>query len=456
MDHLPLIALCCAALFAVLTLLRMPALFRRWGAVRQVYGRIPWSLARQMLWNTRKSPMSFPVKTTFLCIPFTLAGAIRFAAYGDPVEYFLAGFAVQIYALVRTADVILPPTIMLLGTSVQEVTHTLAHLNALLPAHRTVALLQPRERLPFDVVQGFYFNNLRTAHAYEWRSIVFHLMDVVPVIVIDAPGNSAAVAEEIKRIKARGYQSRAVFVGEGGRREGASARVPRDRLAPWIASHLARLTDAGERSGRQDEIAAMLAYVPLRFRDPQTVYDMVTKARYIEDYEVGRFVVRQLGTEPEWSATPLLEDLPPEAQRGAELCMLRTSRGLDEVRTLLIGALEWVAQNPDPASAFNAASAHNKFGRLARLEGKWDEAIRECSDAAAQFERLTGDPDRLSVLGELSVAHFTLGEVYMARYREARHAADRDKAKEHFLRSLAIDRQTGEDMRLTHLRLESL
>ena len=448
-----------AIIFAALTLIHLPKLIGRWAAVREVYGRIPWALARQMFWYTRKSQMAHLVTMTLFGIPIVIGVGARQFLYDDPSELFLFCLAGEALSFVYLADILVPPTVLLLGASVKTNLLSLAALNAALPCYRTVALLRWGERLPFDAVRPFYFNNLRTENAYEWRTIVFHLMDVVPVIVIDGRVDSPAVAEEVARIRRKGYLDRVVFVAEeagSGPDEPGINRIARADLPAWVLDRAQSPAGRIDRLRRQDEIAAMLAGIPAGARNPQTIQAMVYKSRALEAYAVWRFFRECKGIIYDVKDMRLMEDVPSRVTRAEERKFLRESRALEEVEVLLKSVREFVEQNRDENSAFNIANSINSLGRLARVCGGWDDAIRHIEEAIGHLMPLTRTAHAAEARMELATAHFNLGEVYMARYREGGDPEDRGKAARNFRESRMYDRHAGADTTLTDHRLNSL
>lgn len=451
-------------IFVVLTVHRLPRLVKRWRAVRRSYGGIPWPLVAQMVRYSRKSPAGFLITAVSICVPVTLVLGFRWLVYGDPPEYFLFALAGQVYLFSQAAEFLLPPTVLLLGSSTQAVSTTLWVLNLQLPDHRSVSLLRAPDDwsrlgplVPHEVRRAFHWNNLRTASNYEWRSIVFHLMDVVPIIVIDADTNRAAVAEELDRIVRRRYQDRTAMVAEtAAEGEQTIRRVPRDALAGWIRVQLDLCVDFDGRLRRQQEIGDMIAALPTADRDPQSILGLVSKSRSIVLYETTRLIHRCRPTPPPPTEMPLLEEIPSPSERAKELGAFRAARGLEEVEILEASALEWLEQNPGATTELNRAINSNSRGHLARLRGDFTEAVRLMGDAIRRLEDLRSGPLAPHAIPELATAYFNLGEIHMARFLERAGEEERSAAAECFEKCIAIDRHLGADTRLAEYRLGSL
>lgn len=446
-----------AIILIILTVSNLSKQMDRWRVVKQLYGSVSWNLVRQMLWYARKSPMGSTVKRTFAFFPVTVVAAVRWIVYDDPIEYLLVLLTAHAYGLVRVADVVRPPAILILGPTSEDNAKLLGTLNFLGPSYRTIACLELKERLQFELVQPFYFNSFRTRNRYEWRSTVFHLMDIVPVIVFNGIGDSTPVEEELRRVERLRYQDRVIYVSNDFCPDFLKeVLVPRERLLEKISNLVMHLPDSIGRKERQTEIESFAFAVPRRVREPQTLEEMIVKARCIEEHECLRFVRTQSERDFDWWETPLLEDLPKSDDSRAELDIFRNRRGLEEVEILLISALESVENINDPVARFNAASVHNKLGRLARIRGNWQESISHTSLAIELFRAFNQGLVAHGSLCEQSIGHFILGEVFMAQNRETHDTEDLRNAKKHFQESIAIDQKTGDDPRLALLRIATI
>ncbi|MEN8131900.1 MAG: tetratricopeptide repeat protein [Pseudomonadota bacterium] len=289
---------------------------------------------------------------------------------------------------------------------------------------------------------------------------MFHLMDVVPIIVIDAHKSTDGVVEEIERIEQRKYFDRTGYVVDDKSAQPPSEKwetVPRNSLPQWVREKLFYVVDEAERLKRQFEFSSMLASVPRGLREPYNVKAMVAKARCIQHAEICRFIHVCKGVLPSEAEDRLLEDIPSRVTRREELAFLRTSRGLDEVEVLLRSALEEAEAMSGPSRDFNIANSYNSLGALARVRCDWPEAERLISEAIKRLERLRSSATHGgSAMQELATAYFNLGDVSMARYRERGTEVDRREAMARFHRSIQIDLERNGNTDVTKRRLDDL
>lgn len=433
-----------AALLCALSALgRLPRAALSWQVVRHQYGGVPWRLAGQMLRYGRKSRRWWWVRLTAVMALVSLGLLARRLAYDDPWQLTAVALAGLALAVVEACQVALPPCVLYLGSSAPRCVATMAGLNVALPYCRTVSLLDPRAPLPQEHVDAFFRNDLRTTSVYEWRSVVHHLMDIVPVIVVDAGDGTAGVREEVARIERLGYHDRALFVADD---------VARDRLLAEVGRRLElmRDSDRAARLARQAAFERLLAAVPAALRSPA----LVARAAHIQHAELRRFLRECKGADPD-TAGALLEDIPSRATADEEARFLRDSRALEEVEILLCSALEDVQARANPLDELNLAKLHNALGVLARLRRDWPRAERHLGEAIASLRPWSNTPaPHAEAAGELATAQFTLGEVAMARYRQSHDDADRRRAEACFRESIAADR--AGDVSLAQRRLLEL
>lgn len=458
----PKAALWIAGVVAIVAAIHLPRSLDRWLAVRHSYGEIPWSLAFQLYEYAKRSPMARPVWLTASLVPVTTVIIFRQFIHDDPYKFTLFCVTLQAYGLIRAAEVVLPPTALLLSTSSSASASTLAQLTSDLPKYRVVTFLRPTERLEWPILQKFFYNNFRTRNDYEWRSFVFHLMDVVPVIVVDAQADTPGLAEETKRIVEKGYLPRTIFVAQQASVHEQSigllsTPVDCSLLSQKIAELINRHPNVEERRRKQVEYSEMLRAVPRQHRFPKSLIEMVVNARVIEQYEKEKFFQRCKRMKPEEAARHLIEKIPSIIGDKEELRYLRGRRGLEEVEILLISALESVKWHTNANSMFNICNSYNSLGELARFQREWEKAITLLEQAIQCFDELVLDPNqRASAVQELGTAHFNIGEVYMARFLESKEHADRNRAFFHLKQSISYDREMGADTSIARERIQEL
>jgi tetratricopeptide (TPR) repeat protein len=293
-------------------------------------------------------------------------------------------------------------------------------------------------------------NVIRTLHDYEWRSAVFHLMDVVPVIVMDVHEPTSLLDEELRRLEQKGYQDRGLVIQHV---------VSLETLTASLEKMLRVAVDTANRRKRQREFTRVFFNTPSAVREPDSAAEYMLKARAIERYAKQRFLwdCKQLGLTH--GETRLFEDIPSAVSRADEKEYLRSSGALEEVELILRSCLEDQERSAGHFRDFNIAVARNSLGTVERLRCNWERAIEWISDAIERLNRMlsaTAHADRAMIESELATAHFNLGETYMARYRDEKNFQDRSSARHHFHETIKLDTRLGADLSVTNQRLSAL
>ncbi len=451
-----------AIVSAAIALLRLPRVIVRWAVARRLYGTIPWRLVWQMRRYLRGSPMGRLVFLTAITGYMMIILLARQLVRNDPPIGAIFGGGALSLLVVLSAEALLPPSILLLTSSSGAAARALAHLNAALPWHRTVALLRPREAMEPMQARRFFYNNLRTSNGYEWRSIVFHLMDVVPLIVIDAEEGTEPVREEQARIQRHGYTDRTLVVKPGPEAPAsahvlAAETVDREELPRHARERLAAVCDQEQRKARQQVFNEMLAAIHKRVRYATKLDLLVIKCRLIEAHEKERFVRACKGIGPKEVDGRLFEYIPSRVPRREELQFLHQSRGWEEVEAILTGIGEAIATASGPVGEFNRANIDNSLGAAARMQCRWNDAERLIQRAIRRLEPLTESAtEAQDAKRELATAHFNLAEVYAGRHVDEGRPEDHRMAIDHGEQCLALEQATGFDTALTEQLLKQL
>src|ERR1035438_2326172 len=129
----------------------------------------------------------------------------------------------------------------------------------------------------------------------------------------------------------------------------------------------------------------------------------------------------------------LLEDIPSRVSPAEEKSYLRQSRGLDEVQSIALSALELALETPGPQQSLNIANAHTKIGKCARFSWDWPTALQHLGKAIDLLTQILAAgrmplENQISAKRELADARFLRGEVQMARFRQTRSTLDHDNA----------------------------
>jgi hypothetical protein len=145
-----------------------------------------------------------------------------------------------------------PPYVLMLGASSEQTGSALERLSTAVFPFRVVALFDQSGTGRFRGSFSMLTDNLRTVHEHDWRPIVDHLNDLIPLIVLDARTDRPVVvyeAGEVLRVPSR--LRRAVFI------------IGDDGAAPALAAHGRPSFSHGIVTTREKDIPAMLAFEKL-------------------------------------------------------------------------------------------------------------------------------------------------------------------------------------------------
>jgi tetratricopeptide (TPR) repeat protein len=474
------LALC----FCALTLYDMPRLITSWLSVRRVYGHIPCTLSLHMWQYAKKSRSAFITYIPWVLIIVGIGYMFRGIVRGDlPSAFILLVITGSVFALEQIALILVPPTILYLGTSHKDINLTMKELSKLFN-YRTVTLIHPSVGFELSFFKKLrVYNYFRTQATYQWRSTVYHLMDVVPLIVFDAKYNTTFLKEEKNRIQRLNYLYKTLFVVSSLKSPHAininnELIVERYALCNSIRDFIKGLDDTELRKHRQIAFNNMLKAIPKRCRFPMTEYGLVAKAQFAAAFGRQEFLHFCKKIKPEEEQDDLIEDIPSLVSRDDELIFLRENRALEEAEILLNSVQEQLSKIPDENNDINIGNVYNKLSQIARLKGQWERAI-ELSEKAMGFLRLLAldshpndEPERHSVpnfykiskaemkrnaaKSEMGTAHYIMGECYMAQFRHTNDLSDRSRAIDNFNRSILFDQEVERDTKLAEKRLKAL
>lgn len=468
-----------------IALVQFPFQLARWQAVRRLYGRIPWSLIWQMRVYAQKNKMLriqlWIVRIAFLIIVVPvfvdfigsdLLGVSQPAPAGSRALRVPA-LMVVVWQLEQIAGFLVPPAGLLLGTAKSVNVHLVAVLHRMTAPNRVVSLLEIKEHIFPPFVQAVMFNNLRTVNGYEWRTVVHHLMDVVPLILVDTAVSTEYVDAELERIKRYDLEYKVIAFSSapygletnaleaGGSKVVEEAEELGKELTPKVMELLKHPTDITRRWNAQLTYNAMIKSVPNAVRFSSDINGMLVKAHYILAWTMERYLLDckelSVGKQP----ACLIEDIPSRVTQEEEESYLRHARGFDEVRGISFSALDLARQTQVPKQAFNIANAHNKIGKCARFSHDWEAAFHHLGEAIEMFRQMSAGSDVPTedfqqIQQELADAYFLRGEAHMVCYRQTDSAAQRESALSDFRASIVLDQEVGRDSGETAERIASI
>lgn len=472
-------------LFALAALLHLPFQIARWRVASRLYGGIPISLVQQ-IWHYCTKNKALRVQTkTLLGMPLVPIAALLLhnlsffsledlGIDSDTLRAVsIAGALFFLWQLERIAGYLLPPSVLLLGSSRTENIHLLGILNRRLIYHRVVSLHNWTERVHPTYVTHFANNNFRTVNDFEWRTIVHHLMDIVPLIIVDRENQTENIVAELRRIERRSFSSKTIAYSSGPSTPGyldanfdmeivlRSALHLSESLEPLILARLARTSDMVRRRNAQKEYTSMLRATPRSVRFTSEPNAMLRKAHSIFYWSMATFLRKCKGIPNPESAHQLIEDIPSIVPPDQELAFLQDSRGLEEVAILALGVLDSSKEGIGLYHTYNAASAHAKLGNLARFMKDFPRAVAELTksiEILCSMQESNGATvqERQAVLSKLSGAYFQLGEAYMVIFRSSSNESAKIDAINCFQRSAKLDQELGLKVSDTTIRLQAL
>lgn len=161
----------------------------------KLLGGVPWGATRQLLrflWET-KHPYRLAGLAAYTAFVIALASIPeRFGVFSYPSAFAVAILAMLLGILLRIMQ---PPVVLFLTSSSPHAARLLIRTNDALAPARAVALLDERQ-MDFFQRRISLNDNLRTKSPLIWKSIVYQLIELTPVVVIDTRGESHAVKEE--------------------------------------------------------------------------------------------------------------------------------------------------------------------------------------------------------------------------------------------------------------------
>jgi hypothetical protein len=508
LDTLARLALTSAVLLMLFGLYRFARLIPRWRMAARLYGPAQWSVGVDVYQFAKFGQLGtlrwiinlglFVALLPFIAEAVYASFEYRYMWDGGRwhwIAWVVLPFA---YMLVRAAfecELAIPPAVLLLGPSSPELERELSALNCELPHCRTLALLRPGvAQLAGTERWSVYANNLRTRDLYQWRSIVFQLMDVAPLIVL-CNDVTKPVVEECRRIERREYQPRTFETT----RERLADPSEHEKIMTWLTKRLSTCDDQEVRCERQLVFHAMRGIMPAHLRYPRTVEEFVERAAGLLKFGLYRFLkfCKQLDKPP--GTVDLMEDLPSAASRAEELRFLRDDRVFEEMDILFDSVDESVrnrgleqdsylaelAVKRDEAAqvgqggfldtlfdgvetsvlwarqrlALKRANLAVKRGQLARYRGEWESAEKTLREAAAALVSCCVTTDSFVAnesFCELGTTYYYLGDIALAKHRESGDPQLLVAAERNFRDSMKYDEQGGGDTSNARRRLALL
>jgi len=223
--------LVCLSLITARSGLSILWMARRWTASKAIGASSFWCRTRQMVsWTLATSRGRLLVYSTTIAV--VAAGFLLVSPAPKQISIPLAAVGVLLMGQ-NLAGALLPPTVLLLGSSNWETIRLLGRLHRGLYPYRVVCLLEPEAcqsgRINSLYNSHFWASNLRQLNTDQWRDVVFSIMDTVPYLVVDTRTWTDFVEEEVQRILQSDMSKQTVFVddsnGENGDCQNVASRA---------------------------------------------------------------------------------------------------------------------------------------------------------------------------------------------------------------------------------------
>lgn len=183
---------------------------RAWQVTSRAYSGKIWHHIMTMVLLVLRSKLHYYIWTPAIAI----SGILLFSIYGEiyPFSFIVSLLLFCVHILLYQ---IMPPTVLLLGTSRQPMFPFRNRLDRALHPYRVIVLLEPTSTVPNNASlfarNLFEWDNLRIS-GEAWQSSVFSLIGAVPAVIVDARVATDGVVEEIQRVAERGFLGKAIFV----------------------------------------------------------------------------------------------------------------------------------------------------------------------------------------------------------------------------------------------------
>src|SRR5919106_1188756 len=169
-------------------------LIQSWWRTRQTFGGFSlgasWQLLRLMRHSRR---IYWELLVSLLGIFWTLLVWFAFRAiWPRPmIAVFIALLTQSVFVLFKSLQ---PPVALFLAGSSQYAADLLVQINIAVSPLRCVALLDP-QKMHF-LQRNAMGENLRTKDPQLWKSIVYRLIEMTPIVILDTRGEAPAVLQE--------------------------------------------------------------------------------------------------------------------------------------------------------------------------------------------------------------------------------------------------------------------
>lgn len=453
----------------VAVVLGLPSTINCWRAASRYYGRVRLQLARNLWTYALRSAYRFHLLGVIGLHGLTAMGELRWLLKGEPYPRWLC-LTVLFWSWRFVADRVCPPVALFISSSDRRVVEAKGWLAFRFRRHRLLSFLALREHVNPVAFQAFFGDDLRVRSGAGWRTPVYHLTDVTPVVVADVRYSSPAVEEEVGRLVENGLASKVRFVTNGTPPAwltslfGAVHSEPSciedgyiEKIlnGPDLAAH-----DLEHRQSLQDEYTSLFREIPLAARPDLPLREAQVTALAILDREYRRFLRAYKGMELPELGSRLAEEIPSVVSREEEDAYLCANRALQIADAICRGIREELKEQHGAWATFHGASLDTKLGKLNRFRRRWKPALNHLRRAQRVLREMrndeAGEVDLRIVASELGDALFLEGEVWAVQFLDAPSEEKRSKGLICFREVLEVDQSLGREDPAVLLRIQLL
>ncbi len=453
----------------VITLVGLPVTISRWRMASRYYGRVRFHLARNLWTYILRSVHGYLLLGIIGLHVLTAMGEARCLLKHEPYPRWLC-LAVLLWSWRFVADRVCPPFALFISSSGLRAVEEKGWFALRFQRHRLLSFLDPQEHVNPVAFQAHFGDDLRVRRGTGWRVPVYHLTDVVPVVIANVRESSPAVEEEVGRLVENGLGSKVRFLTDGELPAWLKALYNalnsepsciKDRNINNILNEsVLAAHDLEQRQYLQDEYTSLFREIPLSAKLDLPLREAQVVALAILDREYCRFLRAYKGVELSDLGSRLIEELPSIVSRKKEDEYLRANRALQIADSICRGIREKLESERGDWATFHGASLENKLGKINRFRRSWKPALDHLHRAQGSLRKMwnagAGEVDPRIVASELGDTLFLEGEVWAVQFFDAPTEEKRTQGLRCFREVLKIDQSHGREDPAIRQRIQFL
>jgi len=416
-----------------------------------------------------RSAHRFHLLGAILLPALTAMGEVRWLLKHEPYPRWLC-FAVLLWSWRFVADRVCPPVALFISSSGRQAVEERGWFAFRFRRHRLLSFVAPREHVNPIAFQAFFGDDLRVRRGPGWRVPVYHLTDVVPVVIANIRDPSPAVEEEVGRLVENGLGSKVRFLTDGALPTWLKALYdgvdsePRciedENIDNILNEPTLGAQDLERRQSLHDEYTYLFREIPLAAKTDLPLREAQFTALAILDREYRRFLRAYKGVELSELGSRLVEELPSIVSQKEEEEYLRASRPLQIANSICRGIREKLEVERGAWATFHGASVETKLGKINRFRRRWKPALDHLRRAQGVLREMWntggGIVDPRIVASELGDALFIEGEVWAVQFLDTPTEEKRSQGLRCFREVLRVDQSLGREDPTVRLRIQLL